>query len=320
MRQLLEFAWNLNDVFKIHVLPWRLGLSSVSAKQTSLSLKSSLTFTPERPAGGSKSQLHANVYPWVWTMHLSLQESTPFLTEIQPKTCCEEEVGSGFAIGCCASCWWWVLQAEWLAWQNSTCAPLLTHLPAHHLLIFFSSFPELKRHQVGNTGNRCSRTALSWVASAVLCIPKISQEQSHARRFPHQGLAQQWCWTPAELIPSLLGCCQGMEPEPWSWPSTQKGTRWCTCAHRSSQSSWSILGSWAANVPRGVGSSNAVLVVWSLLVRQTRSSEPRRGKARGTYSDNNTLKRARFRWATQGWLGKRCIFLHYFFFFCNKTL
>lgn len=56
---------------------------------------------------------------------------------------------------------------------------------------FFLSFPELKRHQVGNTGNRCSRTALSWVASAVLCIPKISQEQTHARRFPHQGLAQQ---------------------------------------------------------------------------------------------------------------------------------
>lgn len=141
MRQLLEFAWNLNDVFKIHVLPWRLGLSSVSAKQTSLSLKSSLTFTPERPAGGSKSQLQASVYPWVWTMHLSLQESTPFLTEIQPKTSCQEGVGSGFAIRCCASCWWWVLQAQWPAWQNPMCAPLLTHLPAHHLLLFFFIFP-----------------------------------------------------------------------------------------------------------------------------------------------------------------------------------
>lgn len=189
MRQLLQFAWNPNIVFKTHVLPWKLRLSSVSAKQTCLSLKSSLKSMPEWPAGCSDCQPHTNVFWWVQTLHHLLRSPLLSLLKPNPKSVARRERALPLAL---------LLDAVPAAGDVSSKQHSQTGKTQRVLFVCFCSLTcpvccsfvfwvfffflslwlyslELKRHQMGNVQNHCSWAALSWVAAAVLCLPKVSQ-------------------------------------------------------------------------------------------------------------------------------------------------
>lgn len=281
---------------------------------------------PKWPAGYSEHQLNAYRFRWIWTMPPSLQGPDPFLSAVQHEVCRWKGVGSGFAVGCCASQWWcvWVLENPMCAPLHpsrhaSVCSPTLLILPffvLFFIIIFF--LKKLKRHQVGSVGHRCSQAAFSWVAVVVLHLPKVKQRQTLARR---SFLTKVWHARDAEH--RLSSFCP-----PWdaarSWnPSlglgwaSRKGRHWrgsftgAFVVYRASESQTTGL----LKHHSFSGSSRPVPAIWSLLVLRPRCSEPREGKAWGMLSKNNGMKQ-KLVYLLVGW-SKSDISI---FIFCNKTL
>lgn len=185
---------------------------------------------PKWPAGCRERQLNAYRFRWIWTTHPSLQKPDPFLAAVQPEVCCWEGAGSGFAVGRCASQWW----CGW-AWESPMCAPSHPSRHASHcsptllilrlfVLFFIIIFSQNKEVPGGKYGaSLLPGCALLGSSGGVAPSPSQAAADTCQEKFSHQGLACQRRWASLELIPFLLGCCQGLEPEPWSWPGVQEG-------------------------------------------------------------------------------------------------
>lgn len=204
MRQLLQFAWNPNIVFKTHVLPWKLRLSSVSAKQTRLSLKSSLKSMPEWPAGCSDCQPHTNVFWWVQTLHHLLRSPLLSLLKPNPKSVARRERALPLAL---------LLDAVPAAGDVSSKQHSQTGKTQHVLFVCFCSltcpvccsfvfwvfffsffmtvFPRIEEAPDG----KCAESLLlscPLLSSSSSAVPSQSQPVADPcqGKFPHQGLAQ----------------------------------------------------------------------------------------------------------------------------------
>lgn len=218
--------------------------------------------------------------------HVSLQEPGPFLTAIPPEVCCWEGGGSVFAIGWCGWVWESPVCDPSDPSRPSACSPTLPILyPFVVLFTFIAIFPRSEEAPGGDVGHRCSHSALSRVAAAVLCFPKGRQQQTLARSV----LTKVWQTSGAEQC-LITPCSRGMlrMPEPWSWLAVRVEdvlTWLAQGAHGASESPATEL-----REPLGSGSSSCSAAIWSALVQRSCCPETREGKAWELRPSNNAMQ------------------------------